>query len=100
MAVLYITEYASIAQDSGGQPILVEPNNTEQHVAIGASSAQSATLQNNTRYVRLQADAVCSIAFGSNPTAVATSHRLPANTVEIVAVPINSAFKIANITNT
>lgn len=100
MAVLYITEYAQLAQDGGGQPIAVEPNTAEQHVAIGASSAQSATLQNNTRYVRLQADAVCSIAFGTNPTAVATAHRLPANSVEIVAIPINSGWKIANITNT
>lgn len=95
MAVLYITEYTSL--DKFGIP--QEPG-TDQTVAIGAGSAQSAALANNTQYVVLSTDAVCSVKFAANPTAAATNRRLAANTSTLLKVAPFSGLKIAVITNT
>lgn len=101
MAVLYITEFASAGQFIGtAVPVGAEPSNKDQTVAISGSSAQSTALVNNTTLVRVHTDAICSIAFGANPTAVATNRRLAANQTEYFQVPQNSALKIAVISNT
>lgn len=100
MTTLYITEYSQLSQNPDSTPVCAEPNNAEQTVAIGATSAQSSAFKSNTQFLRLQSDSVCSIALGSNPTAVATAHRVPANVIEIVKIPMNSGWKIATITNT
>lgn len=94
MAVLYITEYANTATPFN------EPANAIQTVAIAAGSAASAAFQNNTNLVRVHTDAICSIAFGTAPTASATTTRLAANQTETFKVPLGGAFKVAVITNT
>lgn len=94
MAVLYITEYASTSTP------VQEPANAIQTVAIAAGSAASAAFQNNTNIVRLQTDVVCSIAFGTAPTASATTTRMAANQTETFKVPLGAAYKVAVITNT
>jgi hypothetical protein len=43
-------------------------------------------------------DAICSISFGSNPTATATKARMAAGQTEYYAV--NASDKVAVITNT
>lgn len=102
MAVLYITEYADAAHGASTDSITAtaEPANAEQTVAIAAGSAQSAAFKNNTRLVRLNADVACSVEFGTNPTATATTARLSAGIDRIVGVPMGAAFKVAVITNT
>jgi hypothetical protein len=102
MATLYITEYARQGRDAAGyvqQGIPEAPPTAEQTVAIGASSAASNELNASTTMVVLTADAVCSVAFGAAPTAAATNRRIPANVPVSIAVPANSGFKIAVITN-
>ena len=105
MAVLYITEYAQLMPSPvGGQgQIPMEPPLAEQHVAIGASSVQSNAFNAQTRLVRLHTDAICSVEFGTNPTATATTARMAANQTEYKGVPINdpsgNTFKVAVITN-
>lgn len=102
MAVLYITEYADAAHAASTEAILAlqEPANAEQTVAIAAGSAQSAAFKSNTRFVRLNSDVACSVEFGTNPTATATTARLGANLDRLMGVPVGAAYKVAVITNT
>lgn len=95
MAVLYISEYANTGGFSG---VGTEPAITDQTVAIAAGSAQSNAFRANTNLVRLHTDAICSVLFGSNPTATATNKRLPAGAVEYFYVAPGQ--KVAVITNT
>jgi hypothetical protein len=103
MATLYITEYARQGRDLSGyvqQGTPEAPPTAEQTVAIGVGSVQSAVLNASTTLVVLTADAVCSVAFGANPTATAAKRRIPANVPVSIAVAPNSGLKIAVITNT
>ncbi len=100
MATLYISEY-SAAGMTGGPGLLqaaVEPGVTTQAVAIGGVSAQSAAFGATTRFVRLHTDAICSIAFGTSPTATTAKARMAANQTEYFAV--KPSDKVAVISNT
>ena len=66
-----------------------------EKVTSSGSSAQSSAIAANIEYVRLVASADCHIEFGSNPTAAATTHFLPAKEVEIWK--ISAGEKIAVI---
>lgn len=79
-------------------PVPAMPPVAEQVVAIGVASAQSAAFNAETRMVGIHADAICSVAFGVNPTAVATNRRLAANSTEYFEVI--AGHKVAVITNT
>ena len=102
MATVYITEYARQARDASGYQMVIadEPSVTNQTVAVTGASAQSATFNPLTRFLRVHTDAICSIEFGTNPTATTTSRRMPANTTEYFGVPLNGSYKIAVISNT
>lgn len=100
MAKLYISEYAGVSRMSGrigdeapvGQEVSVD-----QTVAIGGASAQSAAFGEKTRLVLLSTDAICSVAFGTDPIATADHKRLPANFVGYFGV--QPGDKVAVITN-
>jgi len=102
MAVLYITELSRVGRDSAGSIMVVAdlPVVAEQTVAIGAGSVQSSAFSALTKFIRISTDAVCSVSFGPNPTATATTMRLPANTTEYFSVPLGASWKVAVITNT
>lgn len=102
MAVLYVTEFANLGTSNNAQVMQMAtvPPLVEQTVAIGGSTTQSSAFGANTTFVRLHTDAICSIAFGTNPSATATTARLAAGTTEYFVVPQNKAFKVAVITNT
>lgn len=99
MATLYISEYASIG-GIGNFPVQspLEPSVTSQTVAIAGTSAQSSTFNDNTNFVRLHTDAICSVKFGADPTAAATDARMAVNQTEYFAV--HPGHKVAVITNT
>jgi hypothetical protein len=103
MADLFITEYADTPLIGLGKflQVGVEPAVAEQAVTIGVASVQSAALNGKTKLLRVHAEAACAIAFGVNPTAVATTHRLPAGAVEYYGVTPGddngSALKVAVI---
>lgn len=105
MATVYVTEYANIGRElkKNISQSPAEPHLAEQSVAITAGSVQSAAFNTKTRLVRVHTDAVCSIAFGANPTAVATARRLAANSTEYFSISDDlqnaGAVKIAVITN-
>jgi hypothetical protein len=101
MAKVYITEYESLPRDVKGMvvPVPQEPALVEQTpVAIGGASVQSAAFNANTKFVRIHTDAICSIKFGTNPTADANSQRLRADATEFYGVV--GGHKVAVITNT
>lgn len=102
MAVLYITEFATIKVIPAGLHVQVadQPALAEQTVAIGGSSTQSSAFNATTRLVRIHTDAICSIEFGTNPTATATTARMAANTTEYFGVLGGGTYKVAVITNT
>jgi hypothetical protein len=101
MAVLYITEFNDEAQTVRGRaPFAQQPAIAEQTVVIGAGSLQSSAFNATTTFVRIEADAICSITFGTNPTATATKARMAANGVEYFGVPVGQSYKVAVITNT
>lgn len=99
MPSLYITEYSNEGVDAQGRimPAAVAPAITTQKVTIGASSAQSAALNEATTLVRLHTDGACHVLFGANPTATNGNMRLAADTTEYISVKTNSGLKIAVI---
>lgn len=100
MATLYITEFNFMGQAPNSAPQMAqEPPLAEQTVAIGVSSTPSSNFQTGTRFVRIHTDSICSIAFGTNPTATALKARLAANQTEYYGVPEGGSYKIAVITN-
>lgn len=96
MAILYVTEYSSLSTNQSA-PIPVEPSNGDQNPAFGA---QSSAFKNNTRFVRLNADGVCSVAFGTNPTATTNNRRLGSGVSEIFEIPVGQSYKVSSIANT
>lgn len=101
MAKLYISEYSEAPIGFNGQMLAAgkEPSVTEQTpVVIGAGSLQSAAFDAKTKFVRIHTDAICSISFGSNPTATVNTKRLAANSTEYFGVIAGQ--KVAVITNT
>lgn len=102
MAVLFITEYAGLASPSQGQlgQMPLEPPLAEQTVAIGGGSLPSAAFNAKTKFVRLHCDAICSVEFGTAPTASNLTGRMAANQTEYRGVPLGASYKVAVITNT
>lgn len=100
MATLYISEYANLGwSNSSTQPqVVFEPPLAEQTIAISGSSTQSSAFNANTRVIRVHPDVICSVLVGTNPTALATSKRMPADNIEYFSV--TPGAKIAVITNT
>ena len=98
---LYIAEYAEVHQGAAGRVGQApnEPPLVEQTVAIGGSSTQSAAFNVQTRLVRIHCDNICSIVFGTNPTALATNQRFAAGQTEFKGVPPGQGFKVAVIQN-
>lgn len=88
MALIDITEYSELAMTGAGFKVMAgqEPGLTNQQVAIGGSSAQSAAFGDTTRFVRIHADASCRVAVGSNPTASSASMRIGAGGTEYLGV--------------
>lgn len=102
MAVLFITEYAGVALDANGLPMQMpmEPPLAEQTVAIGGASVQSSAFHKDTTFVRLHTDVVCSVKFGTDPTATTSTARMAAGSTEFKGVPKGRSFEVAVISNT
>jgi len=98
MATLYITEYERVPVAAGGSVAMgAEPAQASQTVAIGGGTTQSAAFGPTTQYIRVHSDAICSIAFGANPTATAVLTRMAANQTEYFHV--QPGHKVAVISN-
>ena len=98
---LFITEFATSGSNERGglNPVALTPSLVDQTVAIGAASVQSAFLNVACTMVRLTTDVNCSVKFGTNPTASATTMRFAAGSVEYLGVPAGGTLRIAVIAN-
>jgi hypothetical protein len=94
MAKAYVTEFIGVNE---GSPIAAEGQYVEQTVTF-TTTTQSSAFGATTSLVRIHADAVCSIAFGKNPTATTSHMRLAAGQTEYFAV--SAGDKVAFVTNT
>lgn len=94
---VYITEFRQLGLGGNIQAPEMPPV-TEQTRAIGASSAQSSAFSLDTKFIRVHADSICSIAIGANPTATAAKLRMVAGQTEYFAV--QGGHKLATIENT
>jgi hypothetical protein len=101
MAKLYITEFtrAAFEQFNGAQlPCAnLEGMVDQTPVAIGAE-ADSAAFATTTAFVRVHADAACSIAYGLTPMATTNNMRMAADQTEYFGV--TPGKKISVIANT
>ena len=80
MATAYITEYNTFGVQQGNvSSAAFEPAVADQTVSF-TTATQSAAFNDDTKFIRLIADANCNLAFGANPTATASTQFVPANT--------------------
>jgi len=106
MAWLTITEFAEMEIGSGGRQgqIAQQPPLAEQSIANAAGNTQSNAFNVKTKFVRLHADTICAIEFGTNPTAIAAgatgTARMAAGQTEYFGVPQGQNFKVAVILST
>lgn len=83
----FITEYVALARDGFSFHIAAgkEPAIAEQAVTFTAST-RSAALNAQTAFVMVHVTETCHLAFGPNPTAVTTAHRMAANETRFYGV--------------
>ncbi len=74
------------AEDIEGRNIPAIFPGTMSKVTVTSTSAQSVALGASTGLVRIAVSTDCFVAFGANPTAVATDMFMPAGLVEYFAV--------------
>lgn len=98
MSSLWITELRTMPIDSNGKTVDVAslPSITTQKVTISGTSAQSAALNADTKFVRLLADANCCVLAAADPTATTSNLPLTADAPEYFGVIAGQ--KIAAIT--
>ena len=99
MANLSVTEY-SLNGWVQTPPITAPPLQSIQAdyaVAIGGASTQTPAFQPATGVIQINCDVACAIAYGSNPTALVTIHRLASNETRFYLV--RPGDKIAVIAN-
>ena len=64
----------------------------------GASTQIPQAFTNGTQVIQVATDSPCSIAYGVNPTAVTTAHRMAANETRFyIAAPGNFLAVISNV---
>jgi hypothetical protein len=102
MGKLYITEYSDIAQTVRGNAPVAQENAdvVEQTPVTYTTTTQSAAFAATTVIVRIHTDSICSINFGTNPTATTNNRRLDASATEYFGVPKGGAYKVAAVSNT
>jgi hypothetical protein len=96
MTKLYVTEYSPTPLGTNLAP---EPG-ADQVVDYTAGAAASTAFKANTGIVRVHTDAVCSVLFGTAPTATTSNKRMAAGATEYFSVPMGQAYKVSAITNT
>lgn len=100
MAKLYITEFNRLKRPGSDTAQIgsLSTGTDQSPVVISGSSTPSAAFATDTQFIRVHTDAICSVAYGANPTATANSFRMAADQTEYFGV--NPGDKIAVIANT
>jgi len=99
MATLYVTEYS--LSGFGTMTVVAAPPlgsiTADWSIPIGVGSSQGLTFQDSTQIIQVSTDTACSIAYGTNPVAVTTAHRMAANETRFYIV--SAGNKLAVIEN-
>lgn len=100
MGIAYITEFENLENVGGsiGQ-IAAQPPIAEQTVSY-TTHTESSALNANTKYVRVHTDSICSVSFGTAPSATTSKMRMAANQTEYFKVPKNFSYKLSFVANT
>jgi hypothetical protein len=79
MAKLWVAEYQYCAKTKDGTPLPAprEPADVVQVLDFGGGAVTGASFRKTTEFVSIIADADCHYAVGQNPSASASSMRLP-----------------------
>ena len=94
---LQITEFTEQVVNNGRMfPVAVVPAVATQSMAVTAGSTTSAAFNSDTRLVRITADELCRVEFGTDPVAGATAMQLQPGAVEYFGLPA-TGFKLAVI---
>lgn len=95
MAKLYISEYATLAQNGTAQ-VVIEPPLAVQVVDFSGGAASSSEFNAQTNIVRVHTDAICSVRFDGS--AATTSYpRMAAGQTEYFGVqPRSTVSAISN----
>jgi len=99
MAAIYVTEcyQTGVAANQWIMSPAVQSIQAEYNVPISSSSTQGPPFQPLTNFIMVNTDSACSLAYGLNPTAVPTKHRVsPNDTRFYIVLP---GWKIAVIAN-
>jgi len=97
---LFITEYRSLARDTGHNFIAagMEPSVAEQTMTVSGTSAPSAAFNEQTSFVMVHAQEAVCLKWGTGtPVAVTTAQRMAAGETRYVGVPAGKGFKVAAI---
>jgi len=88
MGTVNVTQLRSIARELDGvvMPVAKTPVISSENVTSSGTSAQSAEFAASCSYVRIATDTTVRILFGDDPTALAASVRLLADTTEYFGV--------------
>lgn len=99
MAKIYVTEHEKMTLSFGNLlPVVKMPPLASMTAPIGVSSTQTSGFGSSTYIVCVHADTICSVAFGTNPTATTSDRRIASNATEYFEVVPGQ--KIAVIVNT
>lgn len=100
MTVLIVTEFASVGKQNGGSVgVAFGPAIVSQQIVNTGATTQSAAFNTNTKIVRLATDSICSVKFGTNPTATTADMRMGVNQTEYFAVEPGGGMKLAVVLN-
>ncbi len=101
MAKIYITEYARQTVDARTNlPTPEEPPVATQVVTYTGTAAASAAFNAETRFISYHSDGICSVAFGTAPTATTDHPRKAAGVDYFAGIPAGQAYKLSAIVNT
>lgn len=94
MALLYISEFASLGTDRGARPVDAPhtPALAEHALAIGLAAVQSPSFGAATRFVLVHADEPCCLAFGS--AARVGLHRMAADETRLYSISAGSFLSV------
>lgn len=98
---VYVAEYADLKPIDSGRwlPVGHEPCVAEQALVTGGTTAQLASPFNaKTKFIRVHAATIVSIAIGANPTATTSTKRMAAGATEYFSV--EPGHTLAAIDNT
>jgi len=94
---LQITEFTEQVVNNGRMfPVVVVPAVATQSMAVTAESTASAAFNSATRLVRITADELCRVEFGTDPVVRETSMQLQPGAVEYFGLPA-TGYKLAVI---